>query len=329
MAELNTGCYTLRDWMKDWMGPDGETLLPIVNMICQTNPIMDHIMWIESNMVDGNKVLIENAWPETVLRTLYEGYVASKGGMIQVTDVMGEFGNKMEVDKKLAELNGMKEQFFIRRSRPHIGSLTQEVVDFLFYGDRTTHPKGFDGLAKRYPYSDSPNVINAGGSGSDLTSLWLAVWGENVHGIFPKGTKAGLQQTDPKLVDITDEQNGGTFEGFRKYFTWNAGLTLADWRYVVRVCNIETTGTSNIYDVKKSIDAAYKIPNLLNGKAYWYCNRTVAAQLHYAAINKSNAALTLEQARDGGSVKEVNLHGIPVAVCDAILITEDELTATP
>ncbi len=43
---------------------------------------------------------------------------------------------------------------------------------------------------------NAQNIIDAGGTGTDNTSIWL-VWGENtVHGIFPKGQKAGIQMED-------------------------------------------------------------------------------------------------------------------------------------
>ncbi|MCF8034670.1 MAG: hypothetical protein K9K66_04435 [Desulfarculaceae bacterium] len=329
MATLEDGCYTLRDWVMDYLGPDGKTLLPIVRMMERLNPIIDDIMWIESNMVDGNKILIETGLPTTVLRALYEGVMSSKGNLIQVTDKMGKFHNVMEVDKELAELNGMKPEFFLRRSRGYITSITNDMVDHIYYGDRSTHPKGFDGLAKRFPFKDSPNVIDAGGDGNDLTSIWFVCWGpDSLYGIFPKGTKAGLVQTEPKEVEIVDTVNGGTFEGYRKRFKWDGGITLEDWRQVVRICNIETAGAVNIFDYKHTVTALYTMDNPDRGKAVWYVNRAMAAQMHQAALDKSNAALTLDQAAEGGK-KVVHLHGYPVRICDAILKTEAELTAAP
>ena len=48
------------------------------------------------------------------------------------------------------------------------------------------------------------NVISAGGAGS-CTSVWLVVWGPNtIHGIFPKGSKAGLSHDDLGLGDACE-----------------------------------------------------------------------------------------------------------------------------
>ena len=72
------------------------------------------------------------------------------------------------------------------------------MAETLIYGDTTVHPQRFTGLSARFnslAAKNGVNIIDAGGTGSNLTSIWLVVWGENtVHGLFPKGSKAGLQQ---------------------------------------------------------------------------------------------------------------------------------------
>ncbi|WP_337238094.1 major capsid protein, partial [Salmonella enterica] len=75
-------------------------------------------------------------------------------------------------------------------------------------------------------------------------SIWLVVWGENtVHGIFPKGQKAGIQMEDKGQVTLKDV-NGGKYEGYRTHYKWDNGLALRDWRYVVRIANIDVSNLS-------------------------------------------------------------------------------------
>ncbi|WP_336657671.1 major capsid protein, partial [Pseudomonas marginalis] len=74
--------------------------------------------------------------------------------------------------------------------------------------------------------------------------IWLVVWGQNtIHGIYPKGSKAGLEQKHLGEVTLEDE-NGGKYQGYRTHFQWKNGLTMRDWRYVVRIANIDISKLS-------------------------------------------------------------------------------------
>ncbi|MFN7073990.1 phage major capsid protein, partial [Proteus mirabilis] len=57
-------------------------------------------------------------------------------------------------------------------------------------------------------------------------------------GIVPKGSKAGLEQNQLGEVTLQDD-NGGKYQGYRTHFKWENGLTVRDWRYVVRIANID------------------------------------------------------------------------------------------
>ncbi|MCV5633279.1 hypothetical protein OFN23_34560, partial [Escherichia coli] len=68
------------------------------------------------------------------------------------------------------------------------------------YGNTSLNPERFMGMAPRYndkSAANGKNIIDAGGTQTDNASIWLMCWGENtVHGIYPKGSKAGLQHND-------------------------------------------------------------------------------------------------------------------------------------
>jgi hypothetical protein len=77
------------------------------------------------------------------------------------------------------------------------------------------------------------NVIDHGGTGSDNASIWLVVWGpRTVHGIVPKGSKAGLQVKDlgEQMIQNSD---GSKWQAYVTHYRFDAGLTVRDWRYVV------------------------------------------------------------------------------------------------
>jgi hypothetical protein len=88
--------------------------------------------------------------------------------------------------------------------------------------------------------ANGQNIIDAGGTGSVNTSVWLVVWGEKtVFGIFPKGSKAGLFHEDLGLIDAFDANNN-RYRAYADHWQWKNGLVVKDWRYVVRICNVDT-----------------------------------------------------------------------------------------
>ena len=165
--------------------------------------------------------------------------------------------------------------------------------------------------------------------------MWLIGWGQNTcHGLFPKGSKAGLQVRDLGEVPLYDANNN-VYQGYRTHFKWDCGLTVRDWRFVVRIANINVTAgavtTSNL--VNTLITAVNKLPFVSAAgnspppggtrpgqvNTVFYCNRTVRAALDIQAMAKSNAFLTVET-RD--SKPYTAFRGIPIRICDQITNAE-------
>ncbi|WP_350446075.1 major capsid protein, partial [Escherichia coli] len=153
------------------------------------------------------------------------------------------------------------------------------------------------GLSSRYSSlsaGNAQNIIDAGGTGTDNTSIWLVVWGENtVHGIFPKGQKAGIQMEDKGQVTLEDA-NGGKYEGYRTHYKWDNGLALRDWRYVVRIANIDVSNLSEPSSAaniaKLMVKALHRIPNRGMGRPVFYMNRTVGQALDLQSLEKTSLA---------------------------------------
>lgn len=159
------------------------------------------------------------------------------------------------------------------------------------------------------------------------------VWGENtVHGIFPQGSKAGIEQKDVgkgEAILVDDDQTPtGQYMAYVTQYKWKVGLSVRDWQYVVRVCNIETElESANSFNHKHLIQAYNKIPNIKAGKAAIYCNKTIKTQIDLAAADSSNRIFT--QTKDAFGRPVTEFFGIPIRKVDQILDTETALTATP
>jgi hypothetical protein len=205
--------------------------------------------------------------------------------------------------------------------------MNQEYVDTLFFGDESSAPEEFTGFAPRFnslSAANGDNIISGGGSGSDNTSIWLVVWGPNTcHGIYPKGSVGGLEMTDKGQVTIEDvDGSGGRMEAYRTHYKWCGGLSVRDWRYVVRIANIDKSNLTK--DVSGSsadltdlmAQAIELIPSLGLGRPAFYCSRTIKSFLRRQIASKvSSSSLTMEQV---GGKSVVTYDGIPVRRTDAL-----------
>lgn len=314
MATLSAQNPTLLDVAKR-TDPNGN-IDTIVELLNATNPILDDMVWLEGNLPTGHRSTVRTGLPTPTWRKLYGGVQPTKSTTAQVTDACGMLEAYAEVDKALADLNGNTAAFRLSEDRAHLEGMSQEFADTLFYGE-ASRPEEFIGLASRYnslSAQNADNIVNHGDTTSnDLTSIWLIVWGQNtVHGIYPKGSKAGLQMTDKGQVTIENATGfpggavgGGRYEGYRTHYRWDCGLTVRDWRYAVRICNVDagkltTEGTAvNRADAQKAlinsmIKATERIPNLGAGRPIFYMNRTLRESLRLGILEHVSSNMTFE-----------------------------------
>lgn len=331
MAILGTNALTLLDAVKRY-DPDGK-LSRIAELLTQQNPILLDMPWVQSNQITGHLTTVRTGMPTAAWRKLNQGVPNSKSTTAQITEGIAMLEARSQVDQKLVTLQNDPAGFRLSESFAFLEAMNQKMATTLFYGSTVTEPESFLGLSPRY--DDVPttsngalnkvNVIDAQGTGTDNTSIWLIVWGENgVHGIYPKNSKAGLDHVDLG-VDTVADANGNRYEAYCDKYTWDCGLALRDWRQVVRICNIDVSDlTYNAATGAKLLNlmtrAKHRIHNLGAGRAVWYVNRTVAAFLEQQMIERV-AQSTLTQQQVGDSMV-TSFSTIPVRVCDALLDTE-------
>jgi hypothetical protein len=326
MATLSTTNPTLADVAKA-TDPDGK-IAQIVEILNMTNEILDDMGWQEGNMPTGNKTSIRAGLPSPTWRKLYGGVQPTKGRQVQVVDNTGSLEDYAEVDAALADLNGNTAAFRLIEDSAHIEGMNQEFSQTLFYGNEGTEPEAFTGLAPRFnslSAENADNIVNAAGSGSDNTSIWLVVWGpKTCFGITPKAQPTGLQMTDKGLVTIENaDGSGGRMEAYRTHYKWQCGLVVRDWRYVVRIANIDVSDLNTLANTKNlvqwMIQATERIPSFAMGRAAFYCNRTIREKLRLGILERAITQLTYDTV---AGKRVVAFDGIPVRRCDSLLLTE-------
>lgn len=333
MSALAASHPTLLDLAKR-LDPDGKIDV-IAEILMQENPILEDMNFVEGNLPTGHRTTIRTGLPTPTWRKLYGGVQPTKSNTAQVTDSCGMLEAYAEVDKALADLNGNTAAFRLSEDRAHIEGMAQELASTIIYGNEGDQPEAFTGLAPRYnslSAANADNIVSAGGTGSDNTSIWLVVWGDQtLHGIYPKGSRAGLDMQDKGQVTIESVDGaGGRMEAYRTHYRHDCGLTVRDWRFAARVCNIDVsalTSDGTAADraaaqkalINFMVQASERIPSLSKGRAVWYVNRTIREQLRLGILEKIAGNLAWETV---SGKRVMTFDDIPVKRLDAINNTE-------
>jgi hypothetical protein len=343
MATLGTTVLTYADWAK--RVEDDYKIGTIIEMLSQTNEILLDMLVLEGNLPTGHKTTVRTGLPTATWRILNYGVPNGKSTTAPIIDTCGNLEAYALVDKDIADLNGNSAEFRASEVVAFLEGMNQQVAQTLIYGNQAVNPERFTGFAPRYPTvtaataATAANVVDMGGTGSTNTSVWIVTWGSNTtHGIFPKAKMTGLQHRDMGEWPVQDS-SGNTFQAYRDHFKWEIGLTVRDWRYNVRLANIDATllnGGSAPNLINGIVRGLYRLPTTSPmaggvqtsdspmirgsmGNTAIYCNRVVRTYLDLQAMNKTNVLLTLDQFQ--GKIVTM-FRGIPIRTVDALLNTE-------
>lgn len=343
MATLATTAVTLVDFAKRLDPGTNSVTTTIAELLSTTNEILDDMLWKEGNLPTGHRLTMRTGLPDVAFRKLNAGVAKSKSTTAQVDEACGMIEGVGQIDKRVASLNGSTAQFRLSENTAFLEAMNQKMATALFYGDHTVNPEQFLGLAPRYSTIsgavNGQNILDAGGTGGDNTSVWLIAWGDNsAHGLFPKASKAGLSHlavqdgSGDGCTEATDSA-GNTFRAYVDRYMWDVGFGLPDWRYIVRIANIDisdligATGTQALTAstllLKLMLRAIDRIPQKKNVKLAFYGNRTVMSLLKVQGLDKSQNALSI---KDGAGQLEGSYFGVPLRTCDAILNSETRIT---
>ena len=329
MSTIGASRLTLLDHAKR-SDPDGK-IAKVIELLTLKNDILMDMPFKEGNLPTGHRTTVRTGLPDVYWRQLNQGVQPSKSTTAQIDEGCAMLEAWSEVDQKLAQLNGNEAAFRFSEAQAFLDAMNNEHAQTLFYGNSSVSPEEFNGLAIRYSSStaaNGQNILKAGGAdGADNASIWLVGWGEqSVHGIFPKGSQAGLQHIDRGLetVENAGGVTGAKMLAYREVFQWSSGLVLKDWRYVARIANIDVSalvaGTGDADITTFMIKAMHRIHNLSACKPVFYMNRTVFQYLDIQRRDDVKGAGMRYDEVDGKLIP--SFRGIPIRICDSLLDTE-------
>lgn len=330
----------------------GSKFGEMANMVAQVNTIMSDMPMMECNSDDGNTYsslsLVGNPNPSP--RRINQGVDKVKSDFAMTKDGCAVWESASQIDELLT-MGKDSDILRLKQAPGIIEGFQQTLNKTLMYSTVDASYQGsiFKGFAPRYNSltgTNANNVISCGGTSNDNTSVWLIVWGANtVHGIHPVATPVGLEHIDRGRQKIIDP-DGREYYGYEDTWRQYAGLHLKDWRYVVRICNIDVSdlgsmsGTQNpvasnpnllINRMRQAMDT---IPQMAMGSANFYAHRSVIASLRQqCAMTKSPDFTNFVQSQEQVSKMQIgaiasgrnSFAGVPIGVVDQILLTESRV----
>lgn len=349
MPILPNAAYTLADY-RAATNADG-TIAEVINMLSQENEILLDLPWIEANQGMRHTTSIRTGLPAAFWRQYNQGVPRGKSTTAPITETCAMLETYSEVDRDLAALNGNSAAWRLQEDKAFIDGINQQMASAVFYQNQQAVAQSYTGLAPRYSTvnpqtaANAVNVLDAGGRGATNTSIWVCGWGPNTgHGIYPKGSLAGLQVRDVTTDAPVLDGNGNLYQVLRTHFKWDCGLAIRDWRFFARIANIDVTqltgaNAANLFALL--IAAMNKMPVMGAGQSAVqqagpeasglpvtaprfaiYVNRTIRTAMELQALNKTNALIQLQQY--GGMVVST-FRGIPIRTTDALLNTEGQV----
>lgn len=306
----------------------------IIEVLNQTNPILQDMPAFPSNAPMGNTVTMRTGLPTVAFTKINQGSTRSKSASEKRVDTMGILDGLSEVDSKMRAVIGAARFDAHRRKEDDsfVEAMAQTAALTLFYGNEKTNEASFTGLAPRLNTLASVATgsqvwdSDAAGTGGDLTSIYVVDMGEKgAHLIYPEGSTAGMTSGDKGEVRVTDI-DGNPMMAYVSSFLWTLGLSIEDPRHIGRLANIDVstaladTGLALGMDL---IDVLTSMPDQGGMTRVAYCAKRIVAAFYKQAINKSNASLTI---RDYLGKPTPYFWDVPLRACDQISLTESQVS---
>jgi hypothetical protein len=324
----------------------------IAEMLSQSVVIFDDLPMKEGSEIGGHEFVFRTSVPAGAWRQYNMGVGYSKSTTAKARIGIGSLEGYSQIDRMLAEDSGNISEFRMGEDVAFIEGMGQTMEETFWYGNTTTNPAEFMGLSPFYntltqaDAQNAQNVIDGGGSGSSNASMWLLGLGERtIFGVYPRGSKAGLTSEDKGDVVPGYDSLGNRFEAYTTWFRHQAAVCPQDWRYGVRIANIDVTaaglagpngldlflalnqammllpamgkGTSGIEKTDAPTDPSPGIRPII------YANRTTRFWMDAQGMRNRNVLLTIN---DAAGKPQDTVRGIPVKVSDRLLINESAVS---
>ena len=233
----------------------------VAEYLTQLSPIIEHAPAVKCNNGDTHKSDEETSLAKAHRIRLNEGTPVSTNTTREIVSSTAMYSSAYQIaDKVLKRQGGASEEgqaaYLSRKHKANLRSITSKYENDILYGNNKNDPLQFTGIHNIYDFIESGvpgspgcQVIDAGGTGDDLTSIDLFLWGvEGVHLIYPDNETSQAITTayDKGNQSYTDEKkNTRLLAGQSWIWDCQLGIHVEDVRAVVRIANIKKSVLEN------------------------------------------------------------------------------------
>lgn len=346
LAAPNILGNTLHEWTQtDLFQRLDETgkVRAVAEVLNQRNEILQDMVFVQGNRTDGHEYAVRTKLPGAYWARLDRGVPADKSEIAVRKESCGILESRSIIDARKLKKAGAQSAYRFDTDLTFAEGLNQTMAKQLFYCDNIQ--EGFLGFTPRYNTLDkkmqvSKNVIDCGGkTDKKVASIWVISWSPTtVYGFYPEGQKVGLEMEDKGLQRVLDEL-GNPFYAYETMFSWAMGLAIEDWRYCVRLCNIDVDeirsgrglGTGDLSQpdsenlIMKLTDALSLLPTTGTGRTCIYMNPTLHSAFNRVALRSDQGVLSFSNRLNqyGLNIQEMTFNGFPVRRVDQLSLEEE------
>jgi hypothetical protein len=321
MATL-TSKYSLVEQAKR-IDPDGEQAQIVEVLNRRMGGILEEAPWIPSNDVWTNKTTRRGTLPTGSRRKLNQRISQSVSRTTEIMDVIEQIEDYCDVDSALVDSMPSPAMFRSGEVDAFIEGLGQTIVSDILYADANADPDSMHGLSARMGTADARFVIDEGGTGSDVTSIYVVTWGQQyAHLIYPKNMAQEMGVRHVDKGQVTSETTNGLIEVYRDHFCIRCGLVVRHPRAIGRQANIETAGTSNTFDEDNLIALLNNMET--NADTRIYVNETILTQMQIRSKDKNNVNYYFDNEYALSGQPPMAFQGYPVRRLDREILLNTE-----
>ena len=317
-----TSTYSLVEQAKR-IDPSGNQAKIVEVLNRNVGQVLAEAPWMPSNDIWTHKTTRRGTLPSGSRRKLNQRITQSVSRTTEIMDVIEMIEDYSDVDVALADSMPSTAMFLAGEVDAFIEGLGQTIVSDIFYGDSNEDPDGMHGLAARMGTADGRFVIDEGGTGGDVTSIYIVNWSaDTAHLLYPKNMMSNLGVQHTNKGQVTSETSSGLIEVYRDHFVIRCGLSIRHPRAIGRLANIESAGTSNTFDEDNLIKLVNNM--VIGAGARIYVNETVSTQMQIRLKDKNNVNYTMDQGDGLSAMPLMRFQGIPIRKIDREILLNTE-----
>lgn len=333
------GIYTIDQVVKLSGSEYTSHEIKVAEVLNRDNQMLQDAYWMQCNR--GTAYIYDKRakLPKPEWREYNRGVGSDTTDLVRCVDYTGKLASRSQIDEEfIKNLDpAARDRLRWQRINPHITGIGNAIESAFFYGKNTEEiivdntvnvmVQGLDRLdSTRYE-----NVYDAGGTGNNLTSIYLVQWGATgVSMLYPENGNGKMISHEDRGIHQVQDQDGKYYFAYVDVFEGNFGVCITNEKSVARICNIDLTaaaGAPGYLDVNLIRKAQTYLASDSSLRTVIYANKETVLDLEIKLADKPNTYFMPNNGGGFGTPVFV-FYGTPIKKVDAIKLNETKVTST-